>query len=144
MDGLIDIYMPDFKFWEPEQALRYVKARDYPEAARRAIKEMHRQVGQLVVDENCLALRGLMIRHLVMPGEIAGTAEIMQWIARELGPDTYVNVMAQYRPEARVNDKEFVEINRGITYDEFHQAVDAAVAAGLTRLDERSITSSIR
>ena len=143
MDGLVDIYMPDFKFWEPEMALRYVKARDYPEAARRAIKEMHRQVGQLVIDENGLALRGLIIRHLVMPGDIAGTKEIMQWIARDLGPDTYVNVMAQYRPEARVNDNDYVEINRGINYDEFHQAVDAAVAAGLTRLDERSIARSI-
>jgi putative pyruvate formate lyase activating enzyme len=143
MDGLIDIYMPDFKFWEPEKAFRYVKARDYPQAARRAIREMHRQVGQLVVDESGFALRGLIIRHLVMPGDIAGTAEIMQWIAHELGPDTYVNVMAQYRPDARVSDKEYVEINRGINYGEFNQAVDAAVAAGLTRLDERSIARSI-
>jgi putative pyruvate formate lyase activating enzyme len=79
-------------------ARRYIRAPNYPEAARRATKEMHRQVGPLMLDENGLALRRLIVRHLVMPDDTAGTREIMQWIARELGPDTYVNVMAQYYP----------------------------------------------
>jgi len=98
MDGLVDIYMPDFKFWDREMARRYMKAPDYPEAARRTIREMHRQVGPLVFDESGLALRGLLIRHLVMPGDIAGTQQILEWIARELAPGTYVDLMDQYYP----------------------------------------------
>ena len=139
MDGLVDIYMPDFKFWDPEMARRYLRAPDYPEAARRAIKGMHRQVGSLVVDENGLALRGVLLRHLVMPGDIAGTREILRWIARELGPDTYVNVMPQYYPAGKVSEKEHAEINRCITHQEFRDALEAASAAGLRRLDNRSV-----
>ncbi|MDA2912866.1 radical SAM protein [Acidobacteriia bacterium AH_259_A11_L15] len=138
MDGVIDIYMPDFKFWDPEKARHYVKAVNYPEAARQAIKEMHRQVGELVFDENGLALRGVLLRHLVMPGGLAGTQEIMEWVARELGPDTYVNVMAQYYPAGKVNGKEYVQINRHLTEDEFQDALGAARAAGLRRLDARA------
>src|SRR2546422_873480 len=85
MDGVVDIYMPDFKFWDREMARQYSKAPNYPEAARRVIKAMHQQVGDLFLDENSLALRGLIIRHLVMPGGIGGTGEIMEWVARELG-----------------------------------------------------------
>jgi putative pyruvate formate lyase activating enzyme len=138
MDGVVDIYMPDFKFWDAEMARRYSKAPDYPEAARRAIRAMHAQVGDLVVDENGLALRGVILRHLVMPGEIAGTREIMEWVARELGPDTYVNVMPQYYPAGKVNGKEYVEISRHITGDEFQRALAHARSAGLRRLDTRS------
>jgi len=138
MDGVVDIYMPDFKFWDPEKARHYSKAPNYPEAARRAIKAMHRQVGPLVFDENGLALRGVLLRHLVMPGGIAGTREIMEWIARELGPDTYVNVMAQYYPAGKVSAKEYVEINRPLTEKEYREALAAARAAGLERLDGRS------
>jgi uncharacterized Fe-S radical SAM superfamily protein PflX len=83
---IVDIYMPDFKFWDLESGRRYAKAPDYPEAARRAIKEMHRQVGTLVIDEQGVALRGVLLRHLIMPGGVAGTREIMNWISRELGP----------------------------------------------------------
>lgn len=101
MDGIVDIYMPDFKFWDPESARRYAKAPDYPETARSAIKEMHRQVGLLVVDEQGIALRGVLLRHLIMPGGVAGTPEIMNWVGRELGPETYVNLMAQYHPAGR-------------------------------------------
>src|SRR5437879_13619015 len=90
-------------------ARQYSKAPNYPEAARRVIKAMHQQVGDLVLDENSLALRGLIIRHLVMPGGIGGTGEIMEWVARELGPNTYVNVMAQYYPAGKVSDKEYVD-----------------------------------
>ncbi len=138
MDGLVDIYMPDFKFWDPEMARHYSKARNYPEAARRVIKAMHRQVGDLVLDENGLAQRGLIVRHLVMPGDIAGTRDIMRWVAEELGPDTYVNVMAQYYPVGKVSKQEYVEINRHITSQEFEEALAAARAAGLRRLDARS------
>jgi len=138
MDGVVDIYMPDFKFWDPAMARQYSKAPNYPEAARRAIKAMHRQVGPLVFDENGLALRGVLLRHLVMPGGIAGTREIMEWIARELGPDTYVNVMAQYYPAGKVSAKEYVEINRPLTEKEYREALAAARAAGLERLDGRS------
>ena len=139
MDGIVDIYMPDFKFWDPEMARHYVKAPNYPEAARGAIRAMHRQVGDLVLDENGLALRGVLLRHLVMPGGIAGTKEIMEWVARELGPDTYVNVMAQYYPAGKVSGKDYVEINRAPRLDEYQEAVSAARAAGLRRLDARSV-----
>ncbi len=139
MDGVIDIYMPDFKFWDPEMARHYSKARNYPEAARRVIQRMHEQVGDLVLDENGLALRGVILRHLVMPGGIAGTREIMEWVARELGPNTYVNVMAQYYPAGKVGRKEYVEINRRLTAREFEEAVAAARAAGLHRLDPRPL-----
>ncbi len=98
MNGIVDVYMPDFKLWNPETARRYLRAPNYPEAARRIIREMHRQVGPLVFDEKGLAVRGLLIRHLVMPGLAEETREILQWIAHELGPDTYVNLMDQYRP----------------------------------------------
>jgi len=135
MDGVVDIYMPDFKFWDPAKARLYAKAPDYPEAARRAIREMHRQVGMLVMDEQGIALRGVLLRHLVMPGDTEGTAEIMEWIARELSPDTYVNLMAQYRPAGQVSATRYPEINRSITAGEFHQAREAFSAAGLHRLD---------
>lgn len=138
LDGIVDIYMPDFKFWDPERARHYSKARNYPEAARRVIAAMHRQVGELVLDENGLALRGVILRHLVMPGGIAGTREIMEWIARELGPNTYVNVMAQYYPAGKVSEKEYTEINRHVTPAEFEEALAAARAAGLWRLDART------
>lgn len=143
MDGLVDIYMPDFKFWNPEMARRYLRAPDYPETARRAIKEMHRQVGLLVVDENGLALRGVILRHLVMPGDIAGTREILHWIARELGPDTYVNVMPQYYPAGKVSAKEHAEINRCTTLEEFQDALETASEAGLRHLDSRSVLRAV-
>ena len=143
MDGVVDIYMPDFKFWDPEMARRYIRAPDYPAAARCSIKEMHRQVGPLVFDEHGMALRGLLIRHLVMPGVIAGTREVMHWIAEELGPDTYVNVMPQYHPAGKVSASEHSEINRSITLQEFRQALDMADEAGLRRLDQRSLLRAI-
>ena len=139
MDGIIDIYMPDFKFWDPGQARRYAKAPDYPDTARRAIKKMHRQVGPLVTDEDGIAMRGVLVRHLVMPGGVAGTREILQWIARELCADTYVNLMAQYHPACRVSESEYPEIDRCITGSEFQEGLDAFYAAGLARLDSDSI-----
>ena len=137
LDGIIDIYMPDFKFWDPQLSLRYVKAKDYPGAARCAIKEMHRQVGELQFDEDGLAKRGLLVRHLVMPGGIAGTEAIMRFLAEEVSPETYVNVMNQYYPAGRVDPSQFVEINRTIDAKEHETALQYARAAGLWRLDER-------
>lgn len=139
MDGIVDIYMPDFKFWDPGQARRYAKAPDYPDTTRRAIQEMHRQVGPLVTDEHGIALRGVLLRHLVMPGGVAGTPEIMQWVASELGPDAYVNVMAQYHPACRVSEAEYPEINRCITGGEFQKALGDFRSAGLVRLDSDAI-----
>jgi len=138
MEGVVDIYMPDFKFSDPTMARRYLHAPDYPEMARQAIKEMHRQVGPLVVDDEGVARRGLLLRHLVMPNDVCGTREIMQWVAGELGTDTYVNIMPQYRPADKVSDAQYPEINRCLTHKEFRQAIQAAREAGLFRLDVRS------
>ncbi len=99
---------------------------------------MHHQVGPLLLDENGLALRGVLLRHLVMPGGIAGTREILEWIARALGPDTYVNLMAQYRPAGKVSSQDYVQINRPVNVEEFQHALAAADRAGLQRLDARS------
>jgi putative pyruvate formate lyase activating enzyme len=137
LDGLVDIYMPDFKYWDGEMARKYSKAPDYPEVARRTIKEMQRQVGDLVIDAHGLAQRGLLIRHLVMPENIAGTREIMRWIAQELSPTTYVNVMSQYYPAGKVSRSEYADINRRITPTEYERALEEAWRAGLQRLDSR-------
>jgi putative pyruvate formate lyase activating enzyme len=144
MDGIVDIYMPDFKFWDAQLSLRYLKAKDYPEAARRAIREMHRQVGELKLDENGLAKRGVLLRHLVMPGAIAGTEEIMRFLADEVSPDTYVNLMAQYYPAGKVSAEKYPEINRRITNEEYYEAVRVAQNAGLWRFDERRRRRFIR
>lgn len=137
MDGIVDIYMPDFKFWNPERARKYSKTPDYPEVARRTIKEMHRQVGNLVLDEFGLARRGLLLRHLVMPGMLDETEAILRWVAEELGPDTYINVMAQYYPAGRVPEH-YPEINRHLYREEFERALEIADRLGLRRLDVRS------
>ncbi len=137
LDGIVDIYMPDFKFWSRERARRYLKAPDYPEVARQVIKEMHRQVGVLKMNEQGLARRGVLLRHLVMPGMLEETRAILTWVARELSPDTYVNVMAQYRPEYQVSDSKYPEINRPLTLDEYREALRIAEEVGLWRLDER-------
>ncbi len=137
MEGIVDIYMPDFKVWDGAVAKRYLKAPDYPEAARAAIREMHRQVGPLVMDDDGLAKRGLLVRHLVMPGMLEETRRITTWLARELSPDTYVNVMAQYYPAGAVSSEKYPEINRKLSTEEYEEAVRIARAAGLWRLDER-------
>jgi putative pyruvate formate lyase activating enzyme len=135
LDGVIDIYMPDFKFWEPAVAGRFCSAADYPEMARAAFKEMHRQVGDLVLDEEGIARRGLLVRHLVLPDGLAGTKEIMEFLAREISPNTYVNVMGQYRPCGRAG--EHPSLSRFLTGLEHLQAQEIARQAGLTRLDRR-------
>lgn len=137
LDGVVDIYMPDFKVWDPHMARKYLSAKDYPEAARRAIKEMRRQVGELKFDEQGLAKRGVLVRHLVMPGGVSGTREIMKFLAREVSPDTYVHVMSQYYPAGKVSGEKLPEINRRITSQEYADALTAAVKAGLYRFDQR-------
>jgi putative pyruvate formate lyase activating enzyme len=135
LDGIVDIYMPDFKIWDSRVALKYLAAKNYPEAARRAIKEMHRQVGELKMDEQGLAKRGVLIRHLVMPGGVAGTREITRFLARELSFHTYLNLMAQYSPACKVSDEKFSEINRRISSQEYADAMTTARKAGLYRFD---------
>lgn len=138
LDGIVDIYMPDFKYWTPERARHYLKAPDYPEVARRVITEMHRQVGPLSLDEHGLAKRGLIVRHLVMPGALDDTRAILRWIATTLGPETYVNVMDQYYPAGQVGkNPKYEDINRRLLPAEFAEAVQAAREAGLVRLDVR-------
>lgn len=141
LDGVVDIYMPDFKIWGEESALKYLLAKDYPAVTRAAIQEMHRQVGVLKMDERGIAKRGVLVRHLLMPGDVAGTPEIMRFLAEELSPDTYVNLMTQYRPAARVTQLKFKEkyadINRIITMGEYEIARHAAEDTGLWRFDTR-------
>ncbi|MFB3776087.1 MAG: radical SAM protein [Bryobacteraceae bacterium] len=134
LDGIVDIYLPDFKYADGAMAEKYSSgARDYPERAAAAIEEMHRQVGDLVVDEDGIALRGLMIRHLVLPGNIAGTDKFVQFVATRLSRSTYVNIMAQYRPAHKAPG--IPELSRRITSAEYQQAIRWAREAGLTRLD---------
>jgi putative pyruvate formate lyase activating enzyme len=144
MDGIVDIYMPDFKYWSAERARTYLMAEDYPDAARAALKEMHRQVGELVVDADGIAQRGVLLRHLVMPGQLDETRAIFEWIATQLSPNTYVNVMDQYRPAGKVHASWFGEINRRVTPAELRQAREIAHEVGLTRLDERSTQGQLR
>jgi putative pyruvate formate lyase activating enzyme len=143
LDGIVDIYMPDFKFWDERLSLRYLLAKDYSEAASRAIRAMHRQVGALKFDERGLAKRGVLVRHLVMPGGMAGTSEIMRFLAEEISEDTYVNVMEQYHPAGRVNSEKFEEINRRVSGNEHEAALDQAREAGLWRFDERKSPASL-
>jgi putative pyruvate formate lyase activating enzyme len=134
LDGIVDIYLPDFKYQDGELAATYSSgAADYPQVAAAAIKEMHRQVGLLRVNERGIAERGLIIRHLVMPNNIAGTDRFVRWVAEELGPDTYVNIMAQYRPMHRAH--EYPKIARRLDSTEWQQAMQWAKEAGLTNLD---------
>jgi putative pyruvate formate lyase activating enzyme len=133
LDGVVDVYLPDIKYADPESAERLSCAPGYPAQAFAALREMHRQVGELDVDSRGLARRGLMVRHLVLPNDRAGTREVTRFIAQELSPNTYVNVMGQYRPEHRA--AEHTDIARRPTPQELHDAREAARAAGLTRVE---------
>ncbi|HWO88115.1 MAG TPA: hypothetical protein VNL98_03075 [Gemmatimonadales bacterium] len=137
MDGLVDIYMPDFKLFTPQRCRTYLMAADYSERAREAIIEMHRQVGPLVLDDEGLAQRGLLIRHLVMPGLLDETRAVLEWIASTLGSDTYVNLMDQYYPAGKVDGGRFAEIGRRLSAAEFREAQEMARDLGLRRLDTR-------
>ena len=133
LDGVIDIYMPDMKYGDSALARRYSRVRNYVEANRAAVREMHRQVGDLVLDGNGVALRGLLVRHLVLPGDIAGTGKVLEFLAEEISRDTYLNLMDQYRPCYRAGG--FPEINRALTGEEYAGALATAELVGLQRLD---------
>lgn len=135
LDGIVDIYMPDFKFWDPRVAGDLCGAPDYPQRARDAMREMHRQVGDLVMDSDGVAQRGLLIRHLVMPNGLSGTPSILHFIASEISRNAYVNIMNQYHPCGEAYGKP--GIDRPITPQEFQEALQAAEGEGLTRLDDR-------
>jgi putative pyruvate formate lyase activating enzyme len=132
LDGIVDIYMPDFKFWDPEIARQTCNAPDYPEVARQAVKEMHRQVGDLVII-NGKAVHGLLLRHLVLPYNLSGTEQVMNYISREISPSSYVNIMEQYHPCGEAGN--FRYLDRGINRDEYLMARKTAIKAGLSRLD---------
>jgi putative pyruvate formate lyase activating enzyme len=131
LDGIIDIYMPDAKYGDEEIAFQLSGIKNYPKVIKSALKEMHRQVGDLQIDKRGIATRGLLIRHLVLPNNQAGTAEIMKFIAQELSRDSYVNIMDQYRPCYKAH--KYPHINRRITSEEFSQAIELAKKEGLHR-----------
>jgi putative pyruvate formate lyase activating enzyme len=134
LDGIVDIYMPDFKFWDAKVAQDTCDAPDYPAVARLALMEMHRQVGDLHIDEaSGLACKGLLVRHLVLPGGLAGTAGVIDFLANSLSRNTYVNVMSQYRPCGRSRDIPALAV--ALSPVEYNQAIQETKAAGITRLD---------
>lgn len=135
LEGVVDIYMPDFKYWDKDVAKRYSKAPDYPDVAREAFKEMHRQVGDLKINEQGIAECGLLVRHLVLPYGLAGTKQVVEFIANEISPNTYINIMDQYRPCGKAYNDDY--LNRRITPEEYQLAIRAALDAGLKRLDKR-------
>lgn len=133
LDGVVDVYMPDMKYGDSDTAHRYSHVRGYWEANRAAVEEMHRQVGDLVIDEAGLARRGLLVRHLVLPGNLANTDRVLAFLAREISPRTYVNLMSQYRPCYRAGDHP--PLDRPVTKAEYERALAAAARYGLHRLD---------
>jgi putative pyruvate formate lyase activating enzyme len=139
MEGVVDVFMPDLKLWTSELARRYLKRADYPDVARETVKEMHRQVGDLVLDTQGMARRGVILRHLVMPGLVDETEAILRFVAEELGPGCYVNLMAQYYVSGKVGqDGQYEEIARRVYREEYEQALALARKLDL-RLDVRSV-----
>ena len=136
LDGIVDIYMPDMKYGDSALARRYSRVRGYVEANQAAVREMHRQVGDLVMDEEGVARRGLLVRHLVLPEGIAGTEKVLEFLAKEISRDTYLNLMDQYRPCYRAD--EYPELDRPITGAEYAEALACAERLGLARLDGRA------
>ncbi|MFC1505036.1 radical SAM protein [Thermodesulfobacteriota bacterium] len=135
LEGIFDIYMPDFKFWGEDIAQTTCDAPDYPEVARQALKEMHRQVGDLVIDDSGLAERGVLIRHLVLPDGLAGTRQVMRFIANNLSDNSYVNIMPQYRPCGRAHAVPGLRLS--LSQADYRDALQAAREEGITRLDQR-------
>jgi putative pyruvate formate lyase activating enzyme len=135
LDGIIDIYMPDMKYGDSGIARRYSRVRNYVETNRAAVTEMHRQVGDLALDAQGIAQRGLLVRHLVLPGNLAGTGQVLAFIAREISPDTYLNLMDQYHPCYRAGENP--PLDRALRREEFEAALALAARHGLHRLDPR-------
>jgi putative pyruvate formate lyase activating enzyme len=136
LDGVVDIYMPDMKYGDSALAKRYSHVKDYVRFNRAAVREMHRQVGDLRIDAAGLARRGLLVRHLVLPNGIAGTEQVLEFLAEEISPETYINLMDQYRPCYRAGDHP--ELDRPITVAEYQEVLELARRAGLARLDHRA------
>jgi putative pyruvate formate lyase activating enzyme len=137
LDRIVDIYMPDMKYADARVARQYSKIKDYPQHNQAAVRTMHRQVGDLVMDGRGVAQRGLLVRHLVLPGGLAGTEEITRFLAKEISVDTYINVMGQYRPEYKARAEDMGALNRRVTAEEMARAYAVARKAGLHRFDER-------
>lgn len=134
LDGIVDIYLPDFKYFDCKMSEKYSSdARDYPEYAKKAILEMHRQVGVAITPEDGIMKKGLMIRHLVMPNNVSGSKEIIKWISENLPKHTYINIMSQYYPYYKA--VEYPEISRDIEPDEYYEVIDFAKKCGLTNLE---------
>jgi putative pyruvate formate lyase activating enzyme len=131
LEGIVDIYMPDMKYSDPLVAGRYSNASDYFDRCREVVKEMYRQVGDLTLDKRGIAQRGLLIRHLILPNDLAGSREVLRFIAEEISKDSYVNIMFQYRPMFRAG--EFKELNKRPTVDEYREAIALAQDFGLHR-----------
>jgi len=142
LNGVVDIYMPDMKYTDADTARRYSHVSDYPQVNQAVVREMHRQVGDLVLDERGLAVRGLLVRHLVLPGGLAGTREILGFLGREISRKTYLNIMGQYRPCYRAEEIE--PLARRISRAEWNEALALADSYGFTRLDERSTPMALR
>ncbi|MCX8026232.1 MAG: radical SAM protein [Thermodesulfovibrionales bacterium] len=132
LDGIIDIYMPDFKYADEKLGEKYSKVKNYPSIAKLALKEMHKQVGDLII-ANGVAVRGLLVRHLVLPNNISGTEEVLKFISTEISQNTYINIMDQYRPCWHA--EEYKDLNRRITKNEFDNALKTAQKFGLKRID---------
>ena len=132
LDGIVDIYMPDAKYSDDKIAIKYSSAPNYFAIMKKAIGKMHRQVGDLIINQDGLAVRGLLIRHLVLPNGLAGTQKIMEFLAKEISANTFVNIMDQYRPCWKAN--QYPEINRPITFEKYQEARKLAKKAGLKRL----------
>lgn len=135
LDGVIDIYMPDMKYSEKSVAKKYSKIPDYPIINQNAVKEMHRQVGDLSLDKRGIAIRGLLVRHLILPNNLSGSEDIIKFLVNDISPNTYLNLMDQYRPSYLV--KQYPELNRSITTKEYRKALGLAHDSGLSRLDKR-------
>jgi putative pyruvate formate lyase activating enzyme len=134
LDGVIDIYLPDFKYADRMMADKFSSgAVTYPEITKSALLEMHRQVGDLRINERGVATRGLLVRHLVLPQGLAGTAGVCRFLSEEISQDTYLNVMSQYRPCFKAH--EIPELGRSISREEFTEAVEIARSCGMNRLD---------
>ncbi len=133
LSGVVDIYLPDFKVWDPEVAERILGARDYPEVARRAIKEMYRQVGNLVLDEKGIARKGLLVRHLVLPGDLANTRAILRFLIREVSAEIYINLMGHYHPVGEAS--RYPPLDRPLTHKEWEKAIQEAKKMGIFKID---------
>ncbi len=142
LDGVVDIYMPDMKYSDERTAGRLSGIKNYPQVNKAAVREMHRQVGDLQIDEQGVAQRGLLVRHLVLPSRLAGTEEVVRFLAQEVSTNTYLNIMAQYHPCYKAFD--IPQLARPVNRQEFSEAIDLAHQQGLYRLDKQQISLPLR